>query len=463
MSSITMKSSIEKAFGIKLVTSSRMEDKIELWRRMYEDDPLWMQEGVEPLGVPAAIAGEIARLVTVEMVVEVTGSQMGIFINNQLQPHLNNAKFYTEFACAKGAVAFKPFYNPTTGKIETTVCQADEFWPTRFTTNGQILGAVFPDQVVIGDVKFTRLERHELIGTNYVIENKCYAINISDFSTEHSDNIGEECLLTDVEEWKNIKPYTVITNVTKPMFAYFKMPIANTDEPKSPIGVSVYDRAWKRIRRADDQWARIWWEYKATEAAIHADEDLFMTDKRGNIVMEQGPKRLYRTVEGLKEQIHEFAPAIRDISLFNGLQHSLRVIEFQSNLAYGTLSDPNEVDKTAEEIRSSKHRSFSFVCDVQKAFKTAHEDLIEAIHTMAVVYGLCPDGDYESKFDFDDSIAVDRTQAFNEQMQMVAAGMLKPELFVSWYYGVSPEEAVEMIPPAFDATPDDLDEDITEE
>ena len=40
----------------------------------------------------------------------------------------------------------------------------------------------------------------------------------------------------------------------------------------------------------------------------------------------------------------------RDASFFNGLNQQLRRIEFNSNLAYGTLSDPNNTDKTAEEI-----------------------------------------------------------------------------------------------------------------
>ena len=58
-----------------------------------------------------------------------------------------------------------------------------------------------------------------------------------------------------------------------------------------------------------------------------------------------------------KEQYKVFAPPIRDKSLINGFNAILRRVEFNSGLAYGTLSDLNTVDKTAEEIKTSKQRS----------------------------------------------------------------------------------------------------------
>ena len=45
-----------------------------------------------------------------------------------------------------------------------------------------------------------------------------------------------------------------------------------------------------------------------------------------------------------KEQYKVFAPPIRDKSLINGFYAILRMVEFNSGLAYGTLSDLNTVD-----------------------------------------------------------------------------------------------------------------------
>lgn len=83
-------------------------------------------------------------------------------------------------------------------------------------------------------------------------------------------------------------------------------------------------------------------------------------------------QRLYRnwingSVSGGRNLYEVFAPTLRDESYRKGLDAMLKRIEFQCGLAYGTLSDPQNVDKTAEEIRSSKQRSYTTVKDLQRA------------------------------------------------------------------------------------------------
>lgn len=448
---VTMRSSIEKAYGLKLPLSYKMEDNINLWRKMYEDEPLWISDGAEPIGLPASISGEIARLVTMDMDCAVSGSPMAEYLNGEFQRCIANAKEYTEVACALGGIILKPYYCADKGTIEVSVVHADEFYPTRIY-NRKIIGGIFPDQVTINDYKYTRLERHELVGNNYLIQNKCFVRKVVDSSDNEYSLLGDECALSNVPEWASLQPEMVIRNVKTPLFAYFKMPLANNIEKHSPLGVSVFSRAVKRIKRADSQWANIVWEFDATQAAVFGDDDLFIHSPTGGLAMDKKSRRLYRSLDGFQKQLETFTPAIRDVSLINGLQTYLREIEFQCNLAYGTLSDPSNVDKTAEEVKASKQRSFSFVVDVQTAFENAHRELIEAMHTLAILYIGIGDGNVEVKFDFDDSIAVNRSEAFSELMQMASAKMIRPEYVVSWYFGISKDEAIKMLPPAFDDT-----------
>ena len=84
-----------------------------------------------------------------------------------------------------------------------------------------------------------------------------------------------------------------------------------------------------------------------------------------------------------------FSPQIRDQSLVNGLNRIFQRIEFNCNLAYGTISDPQVVDKTAEEIKASKQRSYASVLDIQKALEGALEDLIYAMDVMCSIYFSC--------------------------------------------------------------------------
>lgn len=450
------KATIENAFDTTIAISSNMDNAIHMWAEMYEGSPPWMSDDVKTLNLPAAIAGEIARLVTMEMKVEVSGSPMADYLNEQLQGCISRARQYTEFACAKGGIALKPYVIPDEGKIGVSIVQAEDFYPTKFDTNGDITGGIFPDQKIVGNKKYTRMEKHELDGNVYTIENKVFVTNVSEVDDTNDNVLGKEVELKDVPGWESIDPVVTIQNVEKPLFSYFRMPMSNNVELRSPLGVSVYAKAIGVLKEADKQWSNILWEYEATQAAVFGDEDVFKSDEHGNIQLEGRAKRLFRIFDGLEEKLKEYNPDIRDVSLFNGLDKILKQVEFQCSLAYGTLSDPANTDKTATELKQSKQRSFSLVCDIQKAFQTAHENLIYAMHTLAILYELVPDGEYETMFDFDDSIVVDRDVEFNRLMQMAAAKMIRPEAVTAWYFGVSDEEAVKMLPPAFDdSDPDD--------
>lgn len=458
------RATLEGAFDTTIAISSKMDNAIQMWADMYEGKPPWLSDEVQTLGLPAAIAGEIARLVTMEMEVKVTGSPMADYLNEQLSGCIARARQYTEYACAKGGIALKPYVIPDEGKIGISIVQAEDFYPTKFDTNGDITGGIFPDQKIIGDKKYTRMEKHELEGTTYTIENKVFMTAVSEVDDRNDNILGKEVELTDVPGWESIQPVVTIRDVEKPLFAYFKMPMSNNVELRSPLGVSVYAKAVGVLKEADKQWSNILWEYEATQAAVFGDEDVFLTDQYGNLKLEGRDKRLFRTFSSLEEKLKEYNPEIRDTSLFNGLDKILKQVEFQCSLAYGTISDPDNTDKTATEVKQSKQRSFSLVCDIQKAFQTAHENLIYAMHVLAILYELAPDGEYETMFDFDDSIVVDRDVEFNRLMQMAAAKMIRPEAVTAWYFGVSEEEAVKMLPPAFDdADPEDQPPDYDEE
>ena len=73
--------------------------------------------------------------------------------------------------------------------------------------------------------------------------------------------------------------------------------------------------------------------------------------------------------------------------MFNGFNNQLKLVEFNCNLAYGTLSDPQSVDKTATEIKTSKQRSYVMVSDTQMALQDALEDLVYAMSFWSALYG----------------------------------------------------------------------------
>ena len=137
----------------------------------------------------------------------------------------------------------------------------------------------------------------------------------------------------------------------------------------------------------------------------------------------------------------DWSPAMRDESILRGLNAILRKIEYSCGIAYGSLSDVQESNRTAEEVRASAQRSYATVCDVQNALRTALSGLVDAMDVLASLYNLAPEGDFEISFEFDDSIAADRKTEFEEKRQLVADGIMAPWEFRMWYFGETEEMA----------------------
>lgn len=121
----------------------------------------------------------------------------------------------------------------------------------------------------------------------------------------------------------------------------------------------------------------------------------------------------------------------------------LQRIEFNVGLAYGTLSEPNTVDKTATEIKASKQRSYSTVSKMQANLQKALENLIYAMDVLTSLYGLAPSGNYEVSFSWDDSLVVDTEKEQMLQMQEVNAGLRSKLKYIMYRYGLTEEQAKE--------------------
>ena len=102
-------------------------------------------------------------------------------------------------------------------------------------------------------------------------------------------------------------------------------------------------------------------------------------------------------------------------------------------------------DKTAEEIKASKQRSYTTVCDIQNSLKRALYELIEVLDIYVDIYDLAPRGKYSVSFNFDDSIICDRAREFSERISLVDKGIIAPWEMRAWYMNEEPEAAKQRI------------------
>lgn len=434
------KTNIQQAIGAEVDISAPMLEALTKWVAIYGNQAEWLGKDVKSLNLAAAIASEIARLVTIEMKVTVTGSLRADYLNEVLASVVEKMRDMVEFGAAKGGLMMKPYIKNK--KIVIDFIHADRFYPVSYDNDQNITAAVFTEVKKVGAYWFTRLEFHSLTDAGYVIENMAYKSS--------SENVlGSQVLLSSVSGWDELAESATITGIDRPLFAYFKYPAANFIDPASPLGVSCFARGIDLIQEADRQWSRLLWEFESGERALYVDELAFKKDETTGLPKLPN-KRLYKTLStsgqiGKDEFFKEWTPTLREMNILNGLDAILRRLEFTVGLAYGTLSNPDSVDKTATEIVSAKQRSASTVVDVQKSLKTSLDDLTYAVDVWTTIGKLAPKGKYNSIYDFDDSLVTDATFQFNQDSRTVAMGGMPLSIFVERNYKLSTEDAIKWV------------------
>ena len=426
---------IVKDFNIDISTSDEVMKLIEKCANIYNHKAPWLNEEVKSLNVAKTICEKVAKAVTIEFKSQAEDKE----IDNIYQRFLKNIRTNTEYTLAKGGMFFKPFYS--NGRIKVSCIHADKFIPVKFDSTGELLGAIFIDQITKGDDVYTRLEYNDLNDTTITIKNIVYKTNKNNLTT-----LGNKVSLSQVPEWKDIQEQTQIEHVNKLLGGYFKIPIANPVDNTSPIGVPIFANAIKTLEEIDKQFSRTLWEYEAKEPAIDVDATAFKKDEDGNDILPKGKERLYRRLDfGDEKQWNIFSPEIRDTSLFNGLNELLRYTESQCGLSFGILSKNTEVEKRVEEIKTSKQDYFVTVSDIQGSLQTALEDMLYGIDALMSLYDISHKSNANTSFDWDDSILVDSEKKQSQALVERNAGLIDDIEYFVQTRDYSEEEATEYV------------------
>lgn len=404
--------------------NSDMGTAIELWAAMYEDRPPWLssKQGIISAGIPSAMCAELSRLSTCELITTASNPS----VDDVYQQVVRNIRTITEYGCALGGVLIKP-YEAETGIVTQTI-RADRFFPLAFDSSGNMSEVVLVEQLHSGKRTFTRLEYYSL--PDRTIYNLA-------FVSSNRESIGNPTSLDSVPQWAGLQDQSPLGD--KLPFGYFKIPLANTIDMDSPLGISVFGRAAGLIREADKKYSNICWEYEAKQAAIHIAQNLLKRNDSGSFVYPGGKERLYRALEynvGAMDKplLDVFSPDIRAEQLFRGYQNQLKMIEFACGLAYGTISDPASVDRTATEVRSSKQRLYVTVTDIQTALEYALRNTVEAIASWM-------GGSADVSFEWGDSVMMDTETVAKQALLEIQSGVIDNVEYYKRVYGLDQASA----------------------
>ncbi|WP_295219916.1 hypothetical protein [Ruminococcus sp.] len=413
-----------------------MAQQMQLWEDLYLNRAGWIKKCVKSRKIPANIVRELKRLTLTEFTATIHNAPelQAAFLRT-----IQSLRRKMDFGLAIGGLLLKPYF--TAQGVAVDIVPQDAYLPVNYTDD-TCDAIVCPQEIAIGKTYYTRLEYHVYDRTRQIhtIQNRCFRSSMPGI-------LGTECRLSDVQIWADILPVKTFEQVQRPLFAIFQAPDSNNIDPASPLGVSVFADAIEFIRDADEQWERILWELESSERAIDATEDLFRY-KDGKPDFPKGRERMFRSYEATdgKSFINTFSPEVRDTSYFNAFNQMLRRIENAVGLSYGTLSEVSDVEKTAEEVRSSKQRSFSRVKDIQENLRTALDDLLYGMQYYRDYYANQTNSPVKATFSFGDGVLEDPDVEYQRRSQMVRDKILKPELFLSWYFDCSEDKAKGMMP-----------------
>ena len=134
-----------------------------------------------------------------------------------------------------------------------------------------------------------------------------------------------------------------------------------------------------------------------------------------------------------------FSPALREQSFLARKQSYLRAVESIIGLKRGLLSEVEEIERTAKEITSSAGDYNLTIIDFQQMWETAAKEAVRLSGVLGQMYHVAGAHDVDPdsvSIDWGNGILYDEDKTWADYLDMVARGLLKPEIALGWRFGM---------------------------
>lgn len=452
----------EKEFNVDIIASPQMENSQSEWQAIIKGRPYWAKKNTKTINFAKFLCYYTAKKTCMDLKVTVSGSERADYIDQCIKAMIQKSiRDKVEDACGAGGIILKPngTYNAS-GAIDYVM--PGSFAVTEKNSNGDIMGIIFIDRLIKGDIYYTRLEyQHftvpfaddsENTGRTYVIENRAY-------KSRGADSLGSRIALTDVQEWDSIPEILTLSNVEKPLFGYFKMPYNNTIDYTSPEGVAIFSNCIQELHDLDVAWSRKGDEVDDSQHITFIDEIALKKRNKYNPKVEE-TLELPRFVQGIKHgvdaksTIDEHVPSLLTDQRITDINSILSMISTKAGFSQGQfILDRKTGMVTATQVESDDSETVETINDIRTALKTAIKDLIYALDKYCDVFFNMPSGYVnaldedvadEDVFYFKDLLASfeqDRTRAY----QLMVQGVYSKRRYLKEYEGFNDAEIDEML------------------
>lgn len=432
---------IGKVFGVELISSNEMNTALKKWDNISTGKPSWLngEDGIETINMAKHISDTRAKLTTLDIGIAVSGSARADYLQRLADDLLKHLPDRVAEADRLGGIMIK--WN---GKGWDFILPGN-FGVTEKDNNGKIIGAIFAAHTSQGSAHYTRLEYHRFEGNTadggrlYRISNKAFK---NQLSRKGEVTLGAEVMLDTVETWAHLVPEVAITRLEKPLFAYYRVPGANTIDSTSPLGLSVFANAITELKAIDIAVSRKNLEVEDSKKITFVGQALIQNAKNKGV-------QLPRFVQGLgmglndteTSAIHEHTPVLLTDQRIKDINFDLSMAGVKCGFSEGVFVLDGQTGMiTATQVEADDRDTIQTIKNDRDALKDAVEQALYGANALATLYDLAPLGEYEVNCNFGD-ITYNYEEDKASWRAYAMQGWIPVWLYFVKFEGMSEEEA----------------------
>lgn len=428
----------EHAFGAKDITTTAMQEAIKDWARLYyQTEPTKDEDPCQR--IPAALVSKLTRATFSEYIATPTKQSNGTeFIVAILAALERSRKKAMQQTLIGGRCYMKPIFGPH--GLSLSVIPRGCYIPLGRDEQDNLTDIGTAERTVQGRSYYTLLERRTVDAAGYLtIRNKLYM-------SDSADVLGHEVTLASLDKYAQLVPeYTYPTPVWSLGLVPVQTPMENCVDG-SPEPVAIYAPAVGLIHNINKNEALLNGEFERGQSRIIVPESMMKRGKdgrRGLVDNVFSPAPMLDS-----DNITIFSPDLRDASFLARKTEYLRNVENIIGLKRGLLSEVEAQERTAKEITSSEGDYNLTIIDFQEMWEDAVRETVRVCSVLGRMYqaytGPEIDPEKDITISWGNGILYDEDKTWTEYKGMVAAGMLKPEIAVGWYFDMPTETPADL-------------------
>lgn len=377
-----------------------------------------------------------------------------IFIANRFNDNLQEN---LEKAIATGGFAVRPYVE--NDEIKIAWCDADQFYPLESNSNEIKECCIASTTVKPGDTKneytyYTLLEFHQWQkdGT-YKITNELYKSN-------NETTVGDQVPLEEV--YQGLQDEVVFSNVSRPLFAYFKMPSANNKVLRSPLGLGIVANNKATLDNINYTHDAFMWDVKTGKRTVLSPAQMVAFDKNHKPAFDTETDAFVAVNASVQDfQPKELNFQIRVEEYTKTINYWISEFESGCGVSNGTFSfNPQTGIQTATQVVSENSQTYQ----TRESILTNLDKCITDLATAIIEIGLTPIlfmnnkaplnlnlmnsldlNDIGLSIHHDDSVFVDKNTQLETDLKVVAGGLMSKKTFLMRNYGMSDDQAQQEI------------------